>query len=109
MFFFFASRRRHTRCALVTGVQTCALPIYGPERYFAPPVEIWMMPSAPASAKPLRAALRVCEDDTLIAGKAKAPAFAASSISAYFSGVAMGMATLQIGRASCRERVGQYV
>src|SRR3546814_4405808 len=28
--FFFSSRRRHTRCALVTGVQTCALPIYRP-------------------------------------------------------------------------------
>src|SRR3546814_13760847 len=28
-FFFFSSRRRHTRCALVTGVQTCALPISG--------------------------------------------------------------------------------
>src|SRR3546814_9017974 len=27
MRFFFSSRRRHTRCALVTGVQTCALPI----------------------------------------------------------------------------------
>src|SRR3546814_1071354 len=26
-FVFFSSRRRHTRCALVTGVQTCALPI----------------------------------------------------------------------------------
>src|SRR3546814_19604257 len=29
MYFFFSSRRRHTRCALVTGVQTCALPILG--------------------------------------------------------------------------------
>src|SRR3546814_6194466 len=28
MCFFFSSRRRHTRCALVTGVQTCALPIW---------------------------------------------------------------------------------
>src|SRR3546814_2138522 len=28
VFFFFSSRRRHTRCALVTGVQTCALPIF---------------------------------------------------------------------------------
>src|SRR3546814_10426216 len=28
-FIFFSSRRRHTRCALVTGVQTCALPISG--------------------------------------------------------------------------------
>src|SRR3546814_3911120 len=27
VWFFFSSRRRHTRCALVTGVQTCALPI----------------------------------------------------------------------------------
>src|SRR3546814_10426135 len=39
--FFFSSRRRHTRCALVTGVQTCALPISptpaaGPEA--APPL-----------------------------------------------------------------------
>src|SRR3546814_14356446 len=31
---FFTSRRRHTRCALVTGVQTCALPI-GPRRLAA--------------------------------------------------------------------------
>src|SRR3546814_992334 len=29
-YFFFSSRRRHTRCALVTGVQTCALPISTP-------------------------------------------------------------------------------
>src|SRR3546814_6948362 len=31
-FFFFSSRRRHTRCALVTGVQTCALPISNKRR-----------------------------------------------------------------------------
>src|SRR3546814_6626758 len=32
-YLFFSSRRRHTSCALVTGVQTCALPIYrGGER-----------------------------------------------------------------------------
>src|SRR3546814_3017611 len=29
IFFVFSSRRRHTRCALVSGVQTCALPISG--------------------------------------------------------------------------------
>src|SRR3546814_3350393 len=28
--FYFSSRRRHTRCALVNGVQTCALPISAP-------------------------------------------------------------------------------
>src|SRR3546814_13178890 len=33
--FFFSSRRRHTRCALVTGVQTCALPIYLGELFTA--------------------------------------------------------------------------
>ena len=27
-FFFFSSRRRHTRSFHVTGVQTCALPIF---------------------------------------------------------------------------------
>src|SRR3546814_6500205 len=32
-FFFFSSRRRHTRCALVTGVQTCALPILAALRF----------------------------------------------------------------------------
>src|SRR3546814_6140109 len=31
IYFFFSRRRRHTRCALVTGVQTCALPIYAAE------------------------------------------------------------------------------
>src|SRR3546814_4245435 len=31
LWFFFSSRRRHTRCALVTGVQTCALPILAQE------------------------------------------------------------------------------
>src|SRR3546814_604342 len=31
--FFFAIRRRHTRCALGTGVQTCALPISGGAGY----------------------------------------------------------------------------
>src|SRR3546814_3021366 len=34
--FFFSSRRRHTRCALVTGVQTCALPIW------KLPVMVWI-------------------------------------------------------------------
>src|SRR3546814_4762547 len=34
LIFFFSSRRRHTRCALVTGVQTCALPILAIGRNF---------------------------------------------------------------------------
>src|SRR3546814_5666810 len=35
LIFFFSSRRRHTRCALVTGVQTCALPICGAQAFDA--------------------------------------------------------------------------
>src|SRR3546814_19078449 len=38
--FFFSSRRRHTRCALVTGVQTCALPIYTPLKTRAVELEL---------------------------------------------------------------------
>src|SRR3546814_2324314 len=34
--FFFSSRRRHTGCALVTGVQTCALPISAASRTARP-------------------------------------------------------------------------
>src|SRR3546814_12954089 len=55
--FFFSSRRRHTRCALVTGVQTCALPILradggergfrqavvGDHRVAAGDIDAWMM------------------------------------------------------------------
>src|SRR3546814_16028525 len=33
VFYLFSSRRRHTRCALVAGVQTCALPIYLPKPF----------------------------------------------------------------------------
>ena len=42
--------------------------IVGPDAYSAPPVETWTMPSEPASVKPWRAAFRVCEELTLIAG-----------------------------------------
>src|SRR3546814_10388201 len=34
---FCSSRRRHTRCAFVTGVQTCALPIFGRKFLYAGP------------------------------------------------------------------------
>ena len=53
-----------------------------PEANSAPPVENWMMPSLPASAKPLMAALTVSDDVQLMAGNAKACCLARSSISA---------------------------
>src|SRR5881628_3658769 len=40
LFFFFSSRRRHTRCQSVTGVQTCALPICIIENYAALKVQL---------------------------------------------------------------------
>src|SRR3546814_9113674 len=47
--FFLSSRRRHTRCALVTGVQTCALPIY-----IAPLVGPTELQPAPSAARQLQ-------------------------------------------------------
>src|SRR3546814_17627403 len=45
LLFFFSSRRRHTRCALVTGVQTCALPICRlGEDVFSPAVTLRQAP-----------------------------------------------------------------
>src|SRR3546814_8471818 len=44
VFFFFSSRRRHTICALVTGVQTCALPIS--------PIQVHRSGTSPNIAKP---------------------------------------------------------
>src|SRR3546814_2879979 len=82
MFFFFSSRRRHTRCALVTGVQTCALPIYGIySRGMLPPL-ISSMKVMPAPRSP---------GATLTLTRPNWPE------------------PPEIGRASCRERVCQYV
>src|SRR3546814_5905432 len=79
-FFFFSSRRRHTRCALVTGVQTCALPI-------------WTQGANPYAGIPRARRKRLSVPPTVIEGTTTA-----SSI-----------ASVKIGRASCRERVCQYV
>src|SRR3546814_7708070 len=87
VFFFFSSRRRHTRCALVTGVQTCALPI---------------CIKAPMAGK---AFLSVRDGD-----KERLLPVAREIIARGFNLVATsGTASYQIGRASCRERVCQYV
>src|SRR3546814_9814671 len=55
---FFSSRRRHTRCALVTGVQTCALPICG-----GPQVNGVM--ERMGKAPEFRDGLRVTDEETL--------------------------------------------
>src|SRR3546814_4660880 len=43
LFVFFSSSRRHTRCALVTGVQTCALPIFPAEAVLSGRAALWAM------------------------------------------------------------------
>src|SRR3546814_3435302 len=80
-FFFFSSRRRHTRCALVTGVQTCALPIF--------PARHWAITSA---------GCEMMNNGEPISGRDRRPS--------KNTGKLMGQ---EIGRASCRERVCQYV
>src|SRR3546814_1853047 len=77
--FFFSSRRRHTRCALVTGVQTCALPICRAFCASMPPM-IWL-------ASP-------CTSEAQEISPSTFPSTCRSA---------------EIGRASCRERVCQYV
>src|SRR3546814_3223234 len=97
LLFFFSSRRRHTRCALVTGVQTCALPICydGKER----PTYTCFTVALPLGSAHYR------ESD--FSGNEKTEK---SQIAA--RGMVEGMAldsTIEIGRASCRERVCKYV
>src|SRR3546814_20764420 len=51
--FFFSSRRRHTSCALVTGVQTCALPIWRSVRQCAA-ADGWYRRPVRSAARPIR-------------------------------------------------------
>src|SRR3546814_4679335 len=97
MSFFFASRRRHTRCALVTGVQTCALPIF----QHACKQPVTLAPKARAPGKYLTG---------LQWFLAKSGAAATNHFEAGgFIRSRAGIEHPEIGRASCRERVCQYV
>src|SRR3546814_8873576 len=97
--FFFSSRRRHTRCALVTGVQTCALPI-------------WIDPTSLELLQ--RLSLRIGSLPILLALTLRPEAeaqlrhlFPATGLN--LSGLQRPESETKIGRASCRERVCQYV
>src|SRR3546814_9112068 len=86
--FFLSSRRRHTRCALVTGVQTCALPIFA------------------------RTGIKAAVSDNITLERWKKSLWNASfnPLSVLANGADTGrLLGTQIGRASCRERVCQYV
>src|SRR3546814_9761165 len=101
--FFFSSRRRHTRCALVTGVQTCALPIFGEEFAIARRAAT-KQSSHPGSPRPLCGA----RDD----GRGRPARARLKFVNLYLDemvGEAICGACTEIGRASCRARVCQYV
>src|SRR3546814_14144434 len=63
--FFFSSRRRHTRCALVTGVQTCALPICTPWTIVSPWNNLSPDPSCNLTNPAAIGALRLLRDRLL--------------------------------------------
>src|SRR3546814_5220710 len=89
--FICSSRRRHTRCALVTGVQTCALPIL-----------------VDAYARHLQIQERMTNEiadtlDRVLHPRGVAVVIQASHECISSRGIG------KIGRASCRERVCQYV
>src|SRR3546814_5886568 len=92
VFFFFSSRRRHTRCALVTGVQTCALPIC---------TTILALVSRGdhviAQRRHYMSTSKLFEEVL--------PRFGVESTIVDQT----DLNALEIGRASCRERVCQYV
>src|SRR3546814_10031756 len=66
--FFFSSRRRHTRCALVTGVQTCALPIYRLIAVDAQPYDLQFFPHPPKQQLEYGRARVLAVTDTLSYG-----------------------------------------
>src|SRR3546814_3168894 len=98
--FFFSSRRRHTRCALVTGVQTCALPICDLVEANTHHDKNWRVPFFIVRNDKMHnqeyeefwnlitQAMKLLGAESLPDGR---PKFG------------------EIGRASCRERVCQYV
>src|SRR3546814_18684549 len=114
LFFFFSSRRRHTRCALVTGVQTCALPIYGacilhaaPEAYVGGPLALVRTGDLITVDVPARRIHLNISDAELAVRRAAWVAPPKRYERGY--GWMYAHHILQIGRASCRERVCQYV
>src|SRR3546814_3876338 len=100
-FFFFSSRRRHTRCALVTGVQTCALPIYAAREAGTLDVGV----------ETIRAEQIITRSEqTLRTDPVTGAETRLLRLELHLRPRVMHWKRLmQIGRASCRERVCQYV
>src|SRR3546814_4963278 len=91
------SRIRHTRCALVTGVQTCAIPISAVDEERNINAGAWLR-----HAVSPRVRFDLGYDFTDSRGRNRYDAANLAAISVVY-------ARIQIGRASCRERVCQNV
>src|SRR3546814_8538925 len=98
--FFFSSRRRHTICALGTGVQTCALPICEAallQRKVQVVKGMNRKDTLVAMAKATGVTINLSNGNTVVVSPAQI-------------GTVPGITVQEkIGRASCRERVCQYV
>src|SRR3546814_7471120 len=95
LFFFVSSRRRHTRCALVTGVQTCALPICTSRTASTIPPGVR---TARATASPATAG-QTTGGSVVVVARAVVVLLSTED----------EVADDEIGRASCRERECQDV
>src|SRR3546814_1838966 len=106
--FFFSSRRRHTRCALVTGVQTCALPIYRRGgQAVAGLLGVAGLQSVGADvAVEQRVAVALAD---VAPGELLLPVVVIVLGMVQDRALGEGRQVAQTGRASCRERVCQYV
>src|SRR3546814_8659927 len=108
LFFFFSSRRRHTRFALVTGVQTCALPISATCRggrttlgaAGAASGSVFHTASIDGRFAPM-------DYDVLVIGSGFGGSVAALRLTE--KGYRVGVLEAEVGRASWRERLVQYV
>src|SRR3546814_1171657 len=98
LLFFFSSRRRHTRCALVTGVQTCALPIF-------------MDPIPPEGMEGMESDVFSVTEAQHIRWNELATSDPGAAVAFYKKHFGWGQEGEmdKIGRAACRERVCQYV
>src|SRR3546814_1570438 len=104
VFFFLSSRRLHTICALVTGVQTCALPIYvsNNEPFFQ-----GHFPGHPVMPGVLIVEAMAQTAGALVLNGLRT---GAEGKIVYFMSIDRAkFRKPEIGRASCRERVCQYV
>src|SRR3546814_3169897 len=97
--FFFSSRRRHTRCALVTGVQTCALPICT-----GPPISLSLLGFWGLALFYSQVGIH-----HLIGGPVPTWVVTLSIVHSVMMFIPVIAVAIKIGRASCRERVCQYV